>query len=418
MVDCRFSFHAAGRRTLLGAALALLAGLAAAQASPGVGLSEIAATTEDGPVTLYYPSSDPEQVLKRGPFALNLAPQGAPVRGNGRLVVISHGSGGGPWVHSDLARRLVQSGFVVAMPEHRSDNFKDDRRPGPDSWAIRPAEVSRAIDAVGRDARFAPLLNLDRVGVYGMSAGGHTALSLAGGRWSPAGFKQHCEANLAEDFQTCVGLATRLTGGLFDGLKKWVALAVIRHRFDDSTPLTHHDPRVAAVVASVPVSADFDMASLTTPRVPLGLVTAQQDRWLIPRFHSDRVLQACKPCEHIADLPGAGHGALLSPLPPGFTGLVGDLLNDPPGFDRGALPEVDRKVAAFFSRRLLRPPAVEPAVSPQAAAGAAGAGPAPAGWSSRAGVAHATQAASKETPAAEQVVRAWQPSVEAEAARQ
>jgi hypothetical protein len=40
-------------------------------------------------------------------------------------------------------------------------------------------------------------------------------------------------------------------------------------------------------------------------------------------------------------------------LPPGLTGLVGDLLNDPPGFDRNVLPEVDRRIVAFFSHHLL-----------------------------------------------------------------
>lgn len=334
------------------AALALLlSGLAQA----GVGLGTIAATAEDGPVTLYYPSADAEQAIPRGPFTLQVAPQGRPVRGNGRLVVISHGSGGAPWVHADLARSLVQAGFVVAMPEHRGDNHKDRSKPGPESWARRPAEVSRAIDAVGRDARLGPLLQLDKVGVYGMSAGGHTALSLAGGRWSPGSFKRHCEAHLAADFQSCVGLFTRLTGGWLDGLKEWAALAVIRRRFDDDTPRVHVDPRVAAVVAGVPFSADFDMASLAAPPVPLGLVTAQQDRWLIPRFHGDRVVAACKTCELIADLPTAGHGALLSPPPPGLTGLVGDMLNDPPGFDRAAtMPAVDRKITAFFAKHLLQ----------------------------------------------------------------
>ena len=49
-----------------------------------------------------------------------------------------------------------------------------------------------------------------------------------------------------------------------------------------------------------------------------------------------------------------GHGALLSPPPPGLTGLIGELLNDPPGFDRAALlPEVNRKTTAFFSAHLL-----------------------------------------------------------------
>ncbi len=333
------------------AAFAMLAPAAFA----AVGLGTIAATSQDGPITVFYPSAATAQAVQRGPFTLDVAPDGAPAPGNGRLVVVSHGSGGSPWVHSALARTLVEAGFVVAMPEHRDDNHRHDGRPGPDSWKQRPAEVSRAIDALGRDARFAPLLGLDKVGVYGMSAGGHTALSLAGGRWSPAGFKRHCEAHIAEDFNACVGLTTRLNGGALDGVKQWVALGVIRQRFDDETPQTHHDARVAAVVAAVPLAADFDMASLATPRVPLALVTARGDRWLAPRFHGDRVLQACSGCEHLADLPTGGHGALLAPLPPGLSGLVGDLLNDPPGFDRTQLPEIDARIAAFFVRHLPAP---------------------------------------------------------------
>ena len=215
--------------------------------------------------------------------------------------------------------------------------------------------MSRAIDAVGRDPRFAQLLQLDRVGVYGMSAGGHTALTIAGGRWAPTGFRDHCEAQIAEDFQFCVGVITKLTGGVFDGFKQWVALRAIRWLFDDSTPRSHADPRVAAVVAAVPAAAHFDFTSLVTPRVPLGLVTAQQDRWLVPRFHSDRVLGVCKTCEHIADLADGGHGAYLAPSPPGLTGLLGDMLNDPPGFDRSVLPAVDRKISAFFAGHLLVP---------------------------------------------------------------
>lgn len=347
-----FCLPSAWRRTFLVASLAMVCGLAQAE----VGLSSIAATETDGPITLYYPTLAPAVPVIRGPFTLQMAEHAAPVRGNGHLIVISHGSGASPWVQADLANRLVEAGFVVAIPQHRGDNYRDDGHPGPESWAIRPQEVSRAIDAVGRDARFAPLLTLDQVGVYGMSAGGHTALSMAGGRWSPAGFKQHCEENLVDDFQSCVGLITRLTGGWLDGIKKWVALAVIRNRFDDATPQFHEDPRVSAVVAGVPFAADFDMASLAKPRVPLGLVTAQQDRWLVPRFHSNRVLQTCTTCEHIADLPNGGHGALLSPLPPGFTGLLGDMVNDPPGFDRSQMGAVDQKITAFFARHLLRQP--------------------------------------------------------------
>ncbi len=345
-----FFVSTAVRRVVLAASLALLGGLAQAD----VGLSTIGATDTNGPVTLYYPTKATASPVTRGPFTLWVAEQAKPERGNGRLIVVSHGSGGGPWVHADLARSLVAAGFVVAMPQHYADNNRDHSNPGPNSWAIRPQEVSHAIDAVGQDPRFAPLLSLDQVGVYGMSAGGHTALSMAGGRWSAAGFKRHCEANLADDFQACVGLITQLTGGMLDGIKKWGALAAIRHRFGDTTMLSHNDPRVAAVVAGVPVAADFDMASLAAPRVPLGLVTARQDRWLVPRFHSDRVLQACTTCEHVADLLDGGHGALLSPPPPLLGGLEGDLLNDPPGFDRSQMHGVDLKIAAFFTRHLVR----------------------------------------------------------------
>jgi len=35
-------------------------------------------------------------------------------------------------------------------------------------------------------------------------------------------------------------------------------------------------------------------------------------------------------------------------------GTIGDLLNDPPGFDRAETFAVDRKVSAFFKKHLLR----------------------------------------------------------------
>ena len=334
---------------LLATAFAAMA--TAAQAS--VGLTEITGKQGEGVVTGYYPSTDVAKTGKRGPFTFEFAWQGAPARGNGRLIVISHGSGGSPWVHANLAQTLVGDGFVVAMPEHRGDNYKDPSTPGPESWKQRPVEVSRTIDVVSHDPRFQPLLAVDKVGMYGMSAGGHTALSLAGGRWSPTGFTHHCEARIAEDFQTCVGLAARLRGNFLDGAKTTLALWVIPYRFRDATWQTHTDPRIAAIVAGVPLAADFDMASLAAPRVPLALVTARQDKWLMPRFHSDAVLAVCASCERLADFATGGHGALLSPLPPELSGLVGDLLNDPPGFDRAELPPVDRKISAFFRKLLL-----------------------------------------------------------------
>ncbi len=316
-------------------------------AHAAVGTATIAAADDGGRVTLFYPTDMPPADGTRG-----LTIDAPVATGNGRLVVISHGSGGSARVHENLARALVAAGFVVVVPVHHGDRYLDSGRPGPDSWTIRPREVSAAIDAVARETRFATLA-LDRVGLYGMSAGGHTALSLAGGRWSPARFAKHCEDHLDDDFAACVGLATRRTGDALDGLRRFVALAIIRWRFADDVDRTDEDPRIAAIVAAVPFAADFDPASLERPRVPLALITAGRDRWLVPRFHGDRVLEACTTCEQLVALPDAGHGALLSPLPAGMTGLEGELLNDPPGFDRAAATRrVDDSVVKFFQRTL------------------------------------------------------------------
>jgi predicted dienelactone hydrolase len=321
-----------------------------------MGVATVPGPQADLPVTVFYPTRAAERTVDRKPFTFQLAPDAPPARGNGRLVVVSHGSGGGPWVHHDIARALVEAGFVVAMPLHEGDNWKDMSRQGPDSWKLRPREVSQAIDAVGRDARFAPLLSLDRVGVFGQSAGGHTALTLAGGQWSPARFLRHCEANIEADFPACVGTYTRLRGNALDGVKIKVALGALRHRFDDEQPQGHTDPRIRAAVAGVPAAADFDPATLAHPRVPLALVTAGRDLWLKPRFHGTRVLQACLPrCEHLAEVAAGGHSILLSPLPPMevLGELERELLADPPGFDRAVLREVDAGIVAFFRRHLL-----------------------------------------------------------------
>jgi predicted dienelactone hydrolase len=114
-------------------ALAMLTLAATQPAEAAMGLSQIEATVEDGPITLYYPTGSPSRTVMRGPFALQVAEQVPPARGNGRLVVVSHGSGGSPWVHHDLARQLVEAGFVVALPQHRGDNYLDFSAPGPDS---------------------------------------------------------------------------------------------------------------------------------------------------------------------------------------------------------------------------------------------------------------------------------------------
>jgi predicted dienelactone hydrolase len=332
----------------LGAVLAALA----APASAGVGMMELPANAVSGPVTVFYPAQAAPAAVRRGIFALDVALDAAPTATSARLIVISHGSPGSPWVHVDLARSLVNAGFTVALPEHHADNARDPSDPGPPAWRRRPLEVSRAIDRLAQEPAFAARLDFTRVGMFGMSAGGHTALTLAGGRWSPSRLREHCRLNIAEDFHACAGPSVALTGGALDGAKKLVVTAINDRKFDDPAWYGHVDGRIAAVAAGVPFAADFDPESLRQPKVALAIISARNDRWLVPRFHSGAIVAACRSCDHLLDVESGGHGALLGPLPPagGFPGLV----QDPPGFDRATqVPRINRAITAFFQRTLL-----------------------------------------------------------------
>ncbi len=143
-----------------------------------------------GTTTVFHTTQSAQAPVQRGPFKFSWAEGAEPRPGNGRRVVISHGSGGSPWVHVDPGRALVERGFTVALPQHAADNYQATSEPGPASWARRPVEVSQAIGRVAADGRLAPHLRLDAVGVFDGSAGGHTALSASHGH--AAWVARHC----------------------------------------------------------------------------------------------------------------------------------------------------------------------------------------------------------------------------------
>ncbi|MFY7854673.1 MAG: alpha/beta hydrolase family protein [Rubrivivax sp.] len=309
------------------------------------------------PITLFYATDAAETPQRRGPFAFSAAPDASPRTTDPRpVVLISHGSGGNAWTFVDLARHLVQAGFVVAVPQHAGDNHTSQSDVGPPSWRQRPRELSATLDALAADPAWSTRVDVQRAGVFGMSAGGHTALVMAGGVWSEARYGDHCRQHLAADFNTCVGLLTHLDGSARDGFKLALARAALEQRHTDPTPLSHQDPRVRVAVASVPMAVPFEPASLERPRVPLGLLRAAQDTWLHPQFHSDAIAARCLPqatCTMLADWPRGGHGSVLSPWPAGLAREISPLMVDPEGFDRdNALPQAFGAVAAFFGRHL------------------------------------------------------------------
>ncbi len=343
--------HHLPKRWLATASLTLLGAWLPAMAVAQTGMAQLRAGAL--PITLVYPTAAANTTVTRGPFTLQAAVGATPLRGNGRLIVLSHGTGGSATTEFDLASTLAAAGFVVAQPEHTGDNWRDYKLAGPESWKLRPLEVTQTINAVAQDPRFSALLDTSKVGVHGLSAGGVTALALAGGQWSLANLVNHCIAQQKTDANFC-----------FNGLPKQadrdsratLFAKAVQHGVDATlqggAPV--HDPRVAAVAVTVPVVAPFSAESLAQLRVPVGVVEATSDTVLVPTYHSNRLLKLCKTCQALGAMEGAEHFDMLSPWPDAIDQPVraaqGGLVS---GFDRGRLPASYGRVAKFFQQTML-----------------------------------------------------------------
>lgn len=326
---------------------------------------------DDLPVTLTYATAATSRPTAFGPFELNVAVDAEPLPGAHRLIVMSHGTGGSVVADHTLAATLARAGFVVAQPLHSGDNYLDSSRAGPSAWDTRPKEVSRVIDALAQNEKWKAHLQLDRVGVHGTSAGGLTALSLAGGQWRVLDLVRHCQENGEADFGFCYsGMvdpkaqaarreryeAARGVPALFLPADMKVVHGGVTPKADDGDP--RPDARVAAVTVAVPVAAVFTSESLARVRIPVGVVSAAKDTWLLPAFHAQRLLRDCRACTPLADLPTAAHMDLLSPFPADIARGVeskqprGAALT--PDFDAREREKAFAAIAAFYERVLGR----------------------------------------------------------------
>ena len=113
------------------------------------------------------------------------------------LIISSTGYGGSPNHLASLHEHLASYGFVVIAPWHQGNGLRDSFVQTPEaikafeltsieSMIRRPQEVSRSIDyaemLTTTDGTFAGVIDLDHVGVMGMSYGGYTVIVSLGAR--------------------------------------------------------------------------------------------------------------------------------------------------------------------------------------------------------------------------------------------
>jgi predicted dienelactone hydrolase len=110
------------------------------------------------------------------------------------LVVISHGNNGSLASFHDTALALAQAGFVAAAVTHTGDNFQDQSYVANGMNLIdRPRQMRRLVDYMVKEWPSHDRIDADRIGIFGHSLGGFTALVAIGGIPDLTGVARLCK---------------------------------------------------------------------------------------------------------------------------------------------------------------------------------------------------------------------------------
>lgn len=247
------------------------------------------------------------------------------------LIVISHGNSGWYRGHSDTAAALAEAGFIVAALTHPGDNFRDQSRAL--QLTGRAPQFSALIDYMTRDWRGSRLIDPDRIGAFGFSAGGFTVTSIVGGESDLRMLLAHCDAH-----------------------KSLFACHLLASNPPDPTtwrPQTRDDRVKAAVIAAPAFGLSFTAASLASVTVPIQLWQAAEDEILASPYHVEPIRDRLGRALEYHRVDDAGHFDFLPPCSPSAKAGTPLLCASPPGFDRAAFKaEFNRLVANFFRQAL------------------------------------------------------------------
>ena len=300
--------------------------------------------TEKIEIAMWYPTTTASQATPLGPHVLDVAMNAPANAGPFPLIVISHGNGGMNLNHQELAAGLARGGFVVAALTHPGDNYKDRSLVGkPAYFTERPRQVSRMVDALLVDPAWKPLIDANRIGFLGHSAGGFTGEALIGATPSIANTVRHCAANYDDDVWFCK----------VNGSKEKAIENARNVEYIPAVPGSA-DPRIKAAVLVAPLGQFFTEASLKAVKVPVRVYVAVRDEVLIPKFHAGYVARTIPGAETIT-VEGGGHFMMVSKMNVPASVNGSDVNGDPPGFDRApVIAEASKQLPIWFAKALAK----------------------------------------------------------------
>jgi len=305
-----------------------------------VGFQLTQTTEADGhpfTVGVWYPTqAQPWPTTLLGVVLMKVA-RNAPISGRDLpLVVISHGNGGGPASHADLALALANAGYIVAAPMHTGDNYADQSGVGSVSWlSRRTRELHATIDYMLKHWQGHDRINPERIGAFGFSAGGFTVLTAVGAQPDLRLIAKHC----AESPEKVCELLGYVKSPLLSADTPTMAATFLP------------DVRIKAAVVAAP-GLGFTLApnGLDPIRVPIQLWSADNDSNVPYATNTKLVRDALGARVEFHSVVGAGHFSFLTPC-----GLLAppEICAEQGQFDRKAFhTNMNANVIAFFERNM------------------------------------------------------------------
>jgi predicted dienelactone hydrolase len=267
-------------------------------------------------LAIWYPSLAAPQTRSMGTFSQDLATDGAVDGASLPLVLITHGNGGYKYSHHDTALALANAGFIVVALTHPGDNYADQSA-ATDVMA-RPKHVAMALDYMLKEWPHRDRIAANRVGLFGFSSGGFTALVSIGGQPDLGKVFTHCAAH--PDQYVCNLISKH-------GLQSNAAPMTVSPQL--------HDRRIrAAVIAAPALGFTFDAAALSKVDIPVQLWRAEDDLILPHPWYAENVRASLprQPDYHV--VPRAGHFDFLAPCTDKLVAMAPQICTSQPGFDR------------------------------------------------------------------------------------
>ncbi|WP_081076307.1 alpha/beta hydrolase family protein [Burkholderia cepacia] len=325
--------------TLVMAIVCTFSALAApARYNAGVIRLTVAGDADPFDAVVFYPTREREVPLQAGPFTVEATRNASPASDNHfPVVLISHGRGGSPFSHRELATALAHAGFIVVLPAHVGDASGYPRAPSQARILIdRPRQAEAALNAVLADPRFSASADVSRIGIIGYSAGGYTALILAGAKPDFAHASAYCTDH--DDPGACPRSATNSSkGDVPADLVEW------------QPPF---DRRLKALVLMDPLAVMFDASSLSAVHVPTMLYRPQDDSYLNAAGNSLVIASGLPTPPTVHIVPG-NHFVFIDPCPASIAIKVALICQDAPGIERIEIHhQINREIIDFLHTNL------------------------------------------------------------------